>query len=71
MAVGRGGRLFATLVKYPEQDHIASIWAGAGADWQLLLRLASAPGGASGSTSIAGPDRESWIYLSGYRIRDE
>jgi hypothetical protein len=71
MVAGRSGRVYATLVKYPEQDHMASVWAGRDDKWTLLLRLASAPGGSSGSTSIAGPDREGWIYISGYRIRDE
>lgn len=71
MAVGRSGRVYATLVKYPDQNHIASVWAGRDGDWTLLLRLASTPGGASGSTSIAGPDRDGWIYLSGFRIRDQ
>jgi hypothetical protein len=71
MAVARSGRVYATLVKYPEQDHIASVWAGHDGDWALLLRLASTPAGSSGSTSIAGPDRDGWIYLSGFRIRAE
>jgi len=70
LALGRSGRIYAPFMKYPDQDHIATLWSGLGKTWKLLLRLASRPGEGVNIPTIAGPDRDGWLYIGGYRIRD-
>jgi hypothetical protein len=70
LAIGRSGRVYAPFMKYPNQNHIATLWSGSGPEWKLLLRLASRPGEGVNVPTIAGPDRDGWLYISGYRIRD-
>jgi hypothetical protein len=70
LTLGRSGRVYAPFMKYPKQDHIATVWSGVGTEWKLLLRVASRPGEGVGMETIAGPDRDGWLYVRGFRIRD-
>ena len=70
LAVGRSGRIYAPFMKYGDQTHIATLWSGTASEWRLLIRLASRPGQGVNVPTVAGPDRDGWLYISGYRIRD-
>lgn len=70
LAVGRTDYVYAALMKYPGQSHAASLWAGKGNDWRLLLRLASTEEKGVGVETIGGPDRNGWMYISGYKFKD-
>lgn len=70
MAVGRGGLIYAPLVKYPNHDHLATLWVSDGQDWRLLMTLESEKGKSSGATSIGGPDKYGMLYITGFKIED-
>jgi hypothetical protein len=70
LAINHKGRVYVPFMKYPEQNHIATLWSGIGTEWKLLLRLASRPGEGVNVPTIAGPDRYGWLYCGAYRIRD-
>lgn len=70
LLIGASGSLFAPTMKYPDQSHIASVWAKISGEWQLLLEAPSEEGKGVGLQTIAGPDQNGWIYVPGYKIRD-
>jgi hypothetical protein len=70
LAVGRAGYVYAAMMKYPDQLHAASLWAGKDGDWRLLLRLASTKEKGVGVETIGGPDLDGWMYISGYKFKD-
>lgn len=47
LAVGRSGKIYVPTMKYPDQEHIASVWVGSNNQWQLSLQLASEHGKSS------------------------
>jgi hypothetical protein len=71
MAIGREGLLYVPLMKYPEQTHKPSLWVGDGEKWALLR---SGEGGttltAQGFPCISHPDKDGYIYVHGYKIKD-
>ncbi len=70
MAYLPGGYLIVPFMKYPDQPHVASVWRGdANGEWTLILQLASEQGEGAGLTTVAGPDRDGWVYMSGYQFR--
>ena len=65
-----GGDLIVPFMKYPDQPHVASVWRGnSEREWELILQLASEEGKGAGLTSVAGPDGDGWVYMSGYQFR--
>ena len=70
LAMGADGSVYVPTMKYENQDHIISLWHGSADHWSLLLRLESKPGVAGGLGTIAGPDRDGWVYVTGFKIRD-
>jgi hypothetical protein len=63
------GELVAPFLKYPNQEHVASVWIGRGKNWKPMLHLASEHGKGAGLETIAGPDNAGWVYLSGYQFK--
>ncbi|GJL80474.1 MAG: hypothetical protein DHS20C01_01080 [marine bacterium B5-7] len=70
LAVGTNGSLYIPTMKYPDDTHIASLWAGHDDEWKLLLRLKSEIGKGSGFKTITGPDPDGWLYVRGFKIKD-
>ena len=70
LALGAGSKLYVPLMKYPDQDHHASVWVVRGKEKALLIDYGSSPGMGSGSETVAGPDRDGWVYVKGYKIKD-
>jgi len=70
LAAGEAGYIYAPMMKYPDQSHAASLWAGKGKEWKLLLQLASTREEGVAVQSIGGPDKDGWLYISGYKIKD-
>ncbi len=68
MAIAEDGNLYVPFMKYADQDHIASLWRGKDDQWQPILLLKSQRGQGSAVETIAGPDRDGWIYITGYKI---
>lgn len=62
------GALLAPIMKYPENNNLASLWYSDGMDWQLLMIFESLPGQGKDTSSIAGPDKNGFILLTGYKI---
>ncbi len=71
MAVGASGTVYAPTMKYADQSHVAALWVGRRNDWQTAMYFASASAAGGGRSSIAGPDTEGYLYVSGYRIHDK
>ncbi|MDJ0955714.1 MAG: hypothetical protein QNI91_02580 [Arenicellales bacterium] len=67
---GAHGTIYAPFMKYEDQNHAASLWAGRDATWHQLMILESRPGQGTGAANIGGPDRFGFLYIPGYRIRD-
>ena len=67
---GAHGTIYAPFMKYGDQNHAASLWAGHDTTWRQLMILESNPDRGSGAASIGGPDRFGFLYIKGYRIRD-
>jgi len=63
------GELIVPFMKYPEQSHVASIWQGGEGGWRQVMQLASAEGKGTGFETIAGPDRDGWVYMPGYQMK--
>jgi len=70
MAVGKSGAVYVSFMKYPDQDHTASLWKESNGNWSVLLHLKSEQGKGAGLETIAGPDSGGWLYVRGYKIRD-
>jgi photosystem II stability/assembly factor-like uncharacterized protein len=70
IAAGSNGLVYVPTMKYADQDHIASLWAGRGDQWTPLLRLKSETGKGTGLSTIAGPDKDGWLYVTGFKIKD-
>lgn len=71
MTATTDGTVYAATMKYPSQPFTSTLWRGRGWSWELLAELPSAPDGAVAVETIAGPDRDGWIHLPGYRLRHE
>ena len=71
MSVDRFGNVIAVFMKYLDQDHVASIWAGRDTSWRLVAHLESEAGKGGGRGFVSDPDSEGWMYISGYRFRLE
>jgi hypothetical protein len=70
MARGASGLIYASMVKYSTQSHTPAVWAGGGDDWKAILPVETPKNEDGGFTTIGGPDRDGWLYVTGYRIRD-
>jgi hypothetical protein len=68
MTVAGDQTLYAPTMKYPLQGHTATLWRGRGNDWVLIAELPIGLNGAVGVETIAGPDRDGWIYMTGYKL---
>lgn len=62
--------LIVPFKKYPDQDHIASVWHLSEGEWSIFMQLASNNNKGAGFSSIAGPDKDGWIYVSGYQFKE-
>lgn len=71
MAVGASGTVYAPTMKYDDQSHVAALWVGRLHTWNPAMYFASADAASGGRGSIAGPDSEGYLYISGYRIHDQ
>lgn len=71
MTATADGTVYAATMKYASQPFTATLWRGRERSWELLAELPSGPDGAVAVETIAGPDRDGWIHLPGYRYRDE
>jgi hypothetical protein len=60
------GDFVIPFMKYPNDEHKVSVWFGSENQWQLLLEQDHSSYGLS---SVAGPDTDGWVYLSGYQFR--
>ncbi len=63
------GELIVPFMKYPKQSHVASVWRGRPGKWTRLMQLASEEGKGAGFETIAGPDKNGWVYMSGYQMK--
>ncbi len=63
------GTVYAATMKYAEQEHVASLWAGRNQQWQPLAFIDSEAGRGTGLETVAGPDKEGWIYITGFKIK--
>ncbi len=70
MAVGHDGLIYVPLVKYPKNDHLASLWVGSGEDWQLLMISESKKGKWGGANSIGGSEKYGMLYIFDFKIDD-
>ncbi len=69
MTSDSSGAIYAATMKYADQDHVASVWRGLADQWQPLMYLGSEADVGTAMETLAGPDKEGWIYLTGYKIR--
>ena len=65
------GELIVPFMKYPEQSHVAAVWQGRPGQWVQLMQLASVQGRGAGFETIAGPDKDGWVYMRGYQMMVE
>ncbi len=71
MTVDADGMVYAATMKYADQNHVATLWKGKDKKWQLVMEFESQPGKAVDVGTIAGPDKNGWIYVTGYKIRNK
>ena len=60
----RENELIVPFLKYPDQQHMASVWSFYNQEWNLLITL----GTNGGFISIGGPDAAGRVYLQGWII---
>ncbi len=60
--------ILAPIMKYPDQTSVASLWHGKEQKWKLLMLFESLPGRGKDVSSIAGPDKNGFVLLTGYKI---
>ena len=65
------GELIVPFMKYPKQTHVATVWRGKEGNWTRILDLASEQGKGAGAETIAGPDKDGWVYFPGYQLKVE
>jgi len=70
LALGAHGAIYAPTMKYPDQNHVAALWAGSGRQWMPILLFNSQTDKGGGRETIAGPDSRGFLYVTGYRIND-
>lgn len=70
LAIGASGALYASNMKYPDDDHTSSLWRLGAKGWEAILAAPDRFGGGSGFESIGGPDRFGYMYVNGFRILD-
>ena len=63
------GELLVPFMKYPDQNHVASLWRGGVKGWDMLMQLASEKDKGAGFETIAGPDKDGWVYMRGYQMK--
>lgn len=69
MTVAADGTVYAPTMKYPLQGHTATLWRGRNEAWDLVAELPVGFRGAVNGETIAGPDRNGWIFMTGYKVR--
>ena len=62
--------VIVSFMKYPDQNHVASILTGKEGNWKPLVLVNSEKGKPSGKESLSAPDADGWIYASGIRFRN-
>ena len=60
--------LLVPIMKYPDADNVASLWYSDGERWDLLMIFESLPGQGKDTSSIAGPDKNGFVFLTGYKV---
>ncbi len=70
LAFSASGALYASNMKYPNDDHTSSLWRWGPQGWVAIVNAPERPGGGAGFESIGGPDRFGYMYVRGYRIFD-
>ena len=70
LLMGARGTLYAAMMKYPDQSHIASLWSMKNGNWNRLIEYSSVDGVGVSVDSIAGPDSNGWIYVPGFKFLD-
>jgi len=71
MTVGADGLVYAVTMKYADQNHVATLWKGKDDAWQLIMEFESKADEPVDVSTIAGPDKNGWIYVKGYKIQYE
>ena len=62
------GSVFIPIMKYADSANVASLWFGSEQDWSLLIEFESLPGRGNDVSSIAGPDKNGFVFLTGFKI---
>jgi len=65
------GDLIVPFMKYPDQDHVSSVWRVNAQGAKPILLLASESGKGVAIETIAGPDKDGWVYWTGYQLKVE
>lgn len=60
--------LLAPIMKYENASNVASLWHGDNLQWRLLMIFESLPGQGRDTSSIAGPDKNGYVLLTGYKL---
>lgn len=67
----RDGDLIVPFMKYSDQDHVSSVWRVSQDKAVPILQLASEQGKGVAIETIAGPDKNGWVYWTGYQLKVE
>ena len=60
--------LLVPVMKYADSSNVASLWYSDTEQWELLIIFESLPGQGKDTSSIAGPDKNGFVLLTGYKI---
>ena len=60
--------VLAPVMKYAQGKNVASLWYANKENWRLLMIFESLPGQGKDTSAIAGPDKNDFILLSGFKI---
>ena len=69
MVILPGGDLIVPFMKYPDQDHVSSVWRVSKDKAVPILQLASEQGKGVAIETIAGPDKDGWVYWTGFQLK--
>ena len=62
------GGLLVPIMKYADSDNAASLWHFDQQNWELLMIFESLPGQGKDTSGIAGPDKNGFVLLTGYKV---
>lgn len=63
------GELIVPFMKYADQSHISSVWRVNRDGAKIILQLASEDGKGVAIETIAGPDKDGWVYWKGFQFK--